>query len=395
MSAAHEALVTAQVVRWARERARMGAEKVATKLKRKPEDISAWETGKAFPTMRQAERLAEILHIPLGYLFLPAPPEEKLPLPDFRTIGSAIARQASAELMDLLNDVIGKQQWYREFLLQAGREPQEFVGSFSLNDSAARIATSISTALRIDHDLRKVCNTPDEFLRKIIRNAEVLGILVMRSGVVAGHTRRPLSVEEFRGFAISDPIAPLVFVNAKDSQHAQIFTFVHELAHIWIGASGISDENLKRPSLGGDSDIERICNATAAEVLVPQADFLRTWLADRDTTENMRSVVTRYRVSSLVALRRAYDLHKISWDEYLRRYKAEESRFRNQKVAQKKGGDFFNNLFARNSEALTAVLVRGAIEGRVLYRDAAYLLNVNVPVIAKIASRLEKRRERT
>jgi hypothetical protein len=94
-----------------------------------------------------------------------------------------------------------------------------------------------------------------QFLRAFVRQVEAIGILVMRNGIVRQATNRSLDVEEFRGFSIADPMAPVVFVNNADSNAAQAFTLAHELAHIWIGRGGISDADPTIKSEDSD-DIE-------------------------------------------------------------------------------------------------------------------------------------------
>ena len=133
----------------------------------------------------------------------------------------------------------------------------------------------MSAVLSIEQ-IRRTSHTWDEFLRELTRSAEATGILVMRSGIVGGNTRRKLSVNEFRGFVISDDLAPLVFINGRDSKAAQIFTLVHELVHVWIDRSGISNPDPKDVPAELRNTVETFCNSVAAEVLVPHADFLKS-----------------------------------------------------------------------------------------------------------------------
>src|SRR5690606_23963375 len=104
----------------------------------------------------------------------------------------------------------------------------------------------------------------------MIAHIEERGILVMRNGVVGNNTHRPLSVEEFRGFAIADEFAPLIFINGADYLSAQMFTLAHELVHVFVNASGIS--NLQ-DTYSSNNAIERFCNQVAAELLVPEAEL--------------------------------------------------------------------------------------------------------------------------
>jgi len=392
MSTTNLAYVTGSVIQWARERVRKKRHEVAKRVKAPEESVADWERGKSSPTLHQAQELAKILHVPYGYLFLPTPPEETVPLPDFRTIKSNKTEKPSAELMDLLNDVIGKQQWYRDFLLDQGAEPLPFLRRFSISDDSLKVAEDIRSTLEINHSLRQQHAAWDSFLRSIIRRAESAGILVMRSRVAPG--RRHLSVEEFRGFAISDQIAPLVFINSRDWPTAQLFTLAHELVHIWIGESGISNENLGEPLLDQHNDIEQYCNRAAAEVLVPKDDFFSIWNKAMPLEDNLERTANTFKVSALVAMRRAFDLDQISWKEYRTRYQQHERDFKSKVDQLKTGrGNYIRSILAQNGETFTSSIVQSALAGRVLYRDAARLLNVKVPAIERIAKYLDKPKE--
>ena len=150
----------------------------------------------------------------------------------------------SADFFQLLNDVLVKQEWYRDRLKERGAEKLPFVGKFRVADGIERVSADLSNFLSVEES-RRVSYTWDDFLRHLSRTAETQGILVMRSGIVRGNTRRKLSVNEFRGFVISDELAPLVFVNGRDSKAAQIFTLVHELVHVWINKTGIVNPDQK------------------------------------------------------------------------------------------------------------------------------------------------------
>ena len=384
------AFITPAVIQWAIARASTTPEKLAKRLHAPRTAVAAWEQGKSLPTFSQAQKLAEALYIPFGYLFLSDPPLDRIPLTDFRApLGKRIT--PSPELVDLVNDVLFKHEWYREFAIQEGATRLPFVGSFPVEGNA-RVGDHIRRTLRID-EVRQRSASWSDFFRGLIRNTEAAGILVMRSGVVAGNTRRRLSAKEFRGFAICDSIVPLIFINAKDWPRSQIFTLAHELAHIWTGSTGISNESLKDFEATERNPVEHFCNRTAAEVLVPSGDFLTIWDETKSIRENVDDAARHFRVSTLVVLRRARDLERISQKEYLKWYEREEHTFREGGEAQRKGGSFYNNVISRNSRTLTSVVVQGAISGKVLYRDAARLLNVNASAIQKVARHLVKSKE--
>jgi Zn-dependent peptidase ImmA (M78 family)/transcriptional regulator with XRE-family HTH domain len=378
MATTSEAFITPDLLVWARERTKTTPSRLAQKLKIKAGSIESWESGKTNPSIRQAEKLAQKLHVPLPYLFLPTRPKDEIPLPDFRTIENRLLDRSSPDLIDLINDVLAKHAWYKEHLQREGASVRAFVGSCGFNQSPETIAADITQTLGITDELRISCDSWQEFLTRFIERVQACGVLVMRSGTVAGNTHRPVSTDEFRGFAISDNLAPLIFINASDYQAAQIFTVGHELGHIWLGTTGISNEKLNQPD---PSNIEKLCDAVAAEVLVPRDIFLDRWSR---TSGEPSSVARYFRVSSLVVLRRARDLGRITQDEFHELFEREKQKYKR----SESGGNFFNNLFARNSLTLTAAVISAVNEQRELYSHAAALLNVRVPTIQKISDRL-------
>lgn len=376
--------ITPEVATWARERIGASLSQIAEGVGVDTDTLASWEADKSEPTFRQAQQLAHVLKIPFGYLFLSTPPSDPTPLPDLRTVTGQAPREASPDLIDCLNDVIRKQHWYAEFLIDGGGEPLPFVGKFAVDDSVDTVADDIRSTLGIDDDLRRQCASWGEFLTTAVRLAEAAGILVMRSGTVEGNTHRPLSVAEFRGFAVSDVFAPVVFINSKDAKVAQIFTLAHELAHVWIGESGISNPDFRQASSHQSNRIERFCNRVAAEVLVPASGFRRNWRTSLTPQENMVRLATFYRVSRFVILRQALDLEAISLREYLRLLKEEYEKHTTRK--EESGGSYYNNLFARNSYKLTATVTSAIGSGQVLYNEAARLLGVRVPILEKLAA---------
>ena len=149
----------------------------------------------------------------------------------------------------------------------------------------------------------------DEALRLEIVRIEDSGVLVMRSGIVGNNTHRPLDVGEFRGYALADPYAPLVFLNGKDALAAQMFTLMHELVHIWMGDSGVSNPSLAATS---DRNVERYCDSVAAEILAP-ADLIREqWTLVQRQDDAVQRLTRRPKVSSLVIFRRLHAIGALS-----------------------------------------------------------------------------------
>ncbi|MEN2976941.1 hypothetical protein P7L78_05965 [Tistrella bauzanensis] len=191
------AAIRPEMLRWARERA--GIHDVGDLLGRFPK-LNAWEAGEARPTLKQLDAFAQAVHVPIGSLFLPEPPEEPLPIPDFRTHDGRAVRRASPALLDMLYACQERQGWYREFALTVRMPEAGFLGSADLDDRPEDVAARMADMLGFDVAARAACRNWEEALRLFIAQADAAGVLVMVSGVVLSNNHRPLDPEAFRGF---------------------------------------------------------------------------------------------------------------------------------------------------------------------------------------------------
>jgi Zn-dependent peptidase ImmA (M78 family)/transcriptional regulator with XRE-family HTH domain len=385
-SAPNLAFISPNVLRWALDRSPLPRETVANKLKVDKTSLSAWETkGEAHPPFPKAQELAKILRIPFGFLFLSEPPTIELPLPDFR--GRRASSTPTLELLELLNDILVKQDWYRDYARAEGLPRLPFVGSFSTRHKVADVAADIRSRLNVSDDLRRTAATWSAYVTKLSANAEANGILVMRTSVVGHATRKKISRSEVQGFAIADNRAPLIFVNSDDFKTAQVFTLAHELAHIWIGKSAISNPDEAEPEqdvpvASPSQTIELFCNRVATEVLVPRQEFLAAWANVRSPDTSLEQLARRFWVSTLVILRRAHELGKLTDKHFFALLASERDKQTKEPAGR---GDFYKNVTARMSPKFTNAVLSEVNQGRILLLDAARLLGVKVPTLIKVA----------
>lgn len=361
--------VNPKLLTWARERAGLGPSVLARRFPR----LAEWERGERDPTLRQLEDFARAVHVPIGYLFLPERPQESLPVPDFRTLADRHIPRPSPNLLDTLYLCQQRQDWFHDYARLQGFPKIDFVSSVRPQDDVVRTAECIRHTLDLSVAARSQLPNWTEALRQLIAKAEEAGVLVMASSIVGSNSHRKLDVEEFRGFALVDDLAPLVFVNAADSKAAQMFTLAHELVHVWAGESGISDVEVGRLP---QQHVEGWCNAVAAELLAPLESVRVEVRADAELAEEIQRLARVFKVSSLVALRRLFDAGRIDKATLWSSYREELARLRELDRGVSGGGDFYRTLGARTGKRFARAVLSSTLEGQTLFQDAFRMLGV-------------------
>ena len=355
--------VKTAVLQWARERSGLSLAKLSSKFPKMPE----WESGKASPTLKQVEGLAKVTLTPLGYFFLPEPPEERLPIPLYRSAGGSTAIRPSPNLLEIVQTLQRRQAWMREYLIDQGQERLPFVARLQRGPDHVRLAASIRGALGLDVGWAKRELTWTDALGALRGAAEKAGILVSISGIVGNNTSRKLDPSEFRGFVLIDEYAPMVFVNGADWKSAQMFTLAHELAHVWLGESAAFD---LRDFQSSSEGVEKACNRVAAEFLVPEHELREHWPVLRRAGEPFQEAARHFKVSAIVVARRALDCELISRDAFFAFLRAYEDDERRKASKKSSGGDFYATLTVHLGRRFAEAVVRAAQEGKLQYRNA-------------------------
>ncbi|WP_081612054.1 ImmA/IrrE family metallo-endopeptidase [Janthinobacterium sp. CG3] len=362
------------VLDWAASQAGSHVGEVAQKVsKRAAEKIISGQL-----TYPQVIKYAKLTGVPLGFLFVDEPPVPRAPpIADFRTVQDS--QPLSRDFFEVFDDIEFKHAWLRERLISEDADPLPFVGKYIEKLPAPEdLAVEMRQTIGFNDETRLRLRTPDELFSFLAEACEKIGIFVFKNGIVGNNTSRPLSVVEFRGFAIADPYCPLVFINGADAQAAWVFTLAHELAHIWLGHSGISDAGVAAKNVE-----ERYCNAVAGEFLVPTKRFREVWNEIEGASDDVRMDFARrtFKVSKVVIARRAYDLNLISKEVYFAIYRLARNASKDKKST---GGDFFRTLAVRNSKNFSAQVSDLAIAGSITLSHAGRLLNTTPNNVVKL-----------
>lgn len=385
-----DALVTPNVMLWARKQSGLSIVEAAAKAKRKPDEIEAWEMGMGRPTITQARKLSEIYRRPLAVFYLPEPPTDFETLRDFRRLPEEETRSFSNELFEIIRKSIEHQAWTREFLEDEGVSPLSFVSTVGLTDSEAILAKNILETFEITPQDQCKTRTRAEALRLWIKKVEQKGIYVFRKGGV--------DPKECRGFVISDYVAPFIYLNSEDAVAGQLFTLIHELAHIWIGSSGVSNI---RPSgvyqYHEFKDLERFCNQVASLTLLNEDLFNIEWTNAkyfRQIEDRIVKLSNVFKVSEEVVARRLLQKGILTEEKYLdlRNYYQErwmeQKQLEKQKMRKKKGGpSYYVNMIMNNGYAYTQTVLSAYGGGKISSRHASSLLDVKVNNFSNLASK--------
>lgn len=359
-----EVTINVDMLTWAIARAGFNLHDFAQKVPRTLD----WVSGEKRPTIKQLEDFSKKVYLPFGYFLLPEPPKETLPIPFFRTHGTP-SEKVSVNVYDTVVLLKQRQDWLREYLKDSEFETLSFVGKYRHSSDVQVIVSDIRDTLGLAQNWASECRSWQEALDSLIKHVENIGIITMFNGIVENNTHRPINVEECRGFVLVDKIAPFMFVNNSDAKAAQLFTIVHELAHIWLGYSAGFDFRKLEPA---NDPIEKICNKIAAEFLVPAISFCEIW----DKHQVIAYLAKHFKVSEIVIARRALDLQKISKAQFIAFYDEYINREFSRKETQSSGGDFYSTTRKRLGLAYSTHINKAVKSGKLLYRDAYKLTSL-------------------
>ena len=386
MAKSVKALITPEVLKWARERRiKLEIDYAAKKLKIDPERLEAWENNTEQPTFAQLKKIAKLYKTHISIFYLPEPPTDFQPLTDYRVLPEHLA--IDEEQIYRLNANIVEVYERREMLIELyellEQPPPEIMLNVDRHADRKKAAEKMTGFLELNRAQLQRANEPYAALKFWKQTVEAKGILVCQTSV---NTHLSVELETVRGFCIAQRPFPVIVVNPKDSPYGRIFTLIHELVHIALGESVIQNTNLEEVPPPNLDTIEVFCNQVAAEVLVPENELLE--MVRLQTLEaDLSQISKHFHVSPEVIMRRLLTLKKISRRNY--------QMYRNQQLAKyrsipaRTGGaaPYHNRLLNTSGEHFARTAFTAYYEQKITRAELASVLsNCDTKHLAKIES---------
>lgn len=348
--------------------------------------LQKWIDGQAQPTVKQLADFAKTVHIPFGFFFLDKLPKIKNTIPLFRTNSKVAHFDYSYELSETIKTIQKRQQWLIDYLQSEQFDELSFVGRFKATDDYTSIANDIRKVLQLPVNWTQFLVDKHAALKYLITKAEDVGIYVAMNGVV-GNSSKNLNPDEFKGFVLSHKVAPYIFINGKDYPAAKIFTFVHELAHIWLDATGAHDIEKFQPA---NNEIEKLCDSVAAELLVAKDVLISEWNKIKNHPRQLDTLERFFKVSKIVIARRLLDLGIYSKKEFFSFYNDYKAYWESKKEHENGGGSFYNNQPYRVGIKFFETINAATASGKLLYTDAYKLTNLYGTTFSSFKTHLER-----
>ncbi|MGJ3234552.1 ImmA/IrrE family metallo-endopeptidase [Marivirga sp.] len=356
--------INSDIINWAITRAGNSLEE----FYQKNPSVEEWIKGNKKPTIKQLEDFTHKVHVPFGYMFLSNPPKEDIPIPFFRT-GKKMNDKVSLNVYHTIQLIGERQNWLTNYLKESEYPDLEYVGKYNERSNYFEIVKDIRDSLKLPSNWASKMGTWEEALDYLTLQIEEIGIIVNFNGIVGNNTRRKIPVEECRGFVLVNKKAPFLFINSADAKAAQMFTLIHELAHIWLGESAGFDNQQMLPA---NDPVEKLCDQVAAEFLVPELFLREKWKESKDVKYLSRI----FKVSPIVIARRCMDLNLITKTAFFDFYNNYIKEYQFKKDNQKSGGNFYATAKKRISLRFASFVNNAVNENNLLYRDAYRLTSL-------------------
>lgn len=389
-----KAAINPEILKWARIEAGLSlmeaanSAKISSKQKKTPDErLSDWESGQDQPTVNQLKSIAKTYYRPFLTFFMQTPPVKAKPVEDFRTIGDHQIHHTSDKLSALIRQSLAKQSEIRTLLEEDGYRPAfiNHFGNVSINNSIEEVVYEIRSIL-LPPEIRNIPNNDKESLFKSLRDKiEEIGVFVLLIGDLGHHTTQ-IDVDEFRGLALSDPIAPFILINSYDAKPAQLFTMLHELVHLWVDEPGISAQS---PFKKTHNKIERFCNKITAELLLPRLLVKERWqeCKNQSVYEIVNIIAKEFAVSRVTSARRLFELQLIKEDTWWGLYNS----FKKELIAIKKkqkesegGPDYYVVKSNRLGNKYINTVLNSLDKGNITYTRAAGILGVKTQGLTRL-----------
>ncbi|GAB2319494.1 ImmA/IrrE family metallo-endopeptidase [Alkalibacterium sp. s-m-22] len=347
-------------------------------LQNKFPKIEIWLSESSEISIGNIQKLSKMLNIPFGYFFLNDIPQEEVSIANYRTIDNERYHELSRDLLETIYEMERKQEFVRLSRVKDGFDPLPIVGRFNKNTDFMTIASDIREVLGLSIDWNQKVDRPYNVLRDYLNK---VGILVFKNGIVKSNTHRNLNLEEFRAFVLIDEYAPLIFINAKDSQTAQLFSLCHELAHIWLGVPELLNTfNQDFNEQIENKELERLCNQVAAEILLPKIQIKKLFNKDY-TIDTIQTVAHCLGISPQVVAIKLRQEESLSSEQFELVYK-EVVKYANENLNHKKkngdrGGNFYITALSRLDHSFVNLVNKKTSTGELLYTDAFDMLNIS------------------
>ena len=386
MAKSVKALITPEVLKWAREkRIKLEIDYAAKKLKIEPAYLEAWESGTEQPTFAQLKKIAKLYKTHISIFYLPEPPTDFQPLTDYRVLPEHFA--IDEEQIYRLNANIVEAFERREMLIELYELLEEPPPDVPLNvdrhDNLRQTAQKITEFLEFNRTQLQHANDPYAALKFWKQAVEAKGILVCQTSV---NTHLSVELETARGFCIAQRPFPVIVVNPKDSPYGRIFTLIHELVHIALGENVIQNTDFEATPPSNLDPIEVFCNQVAAEVLVPEDELLE--IVNLEMFEEELSGTSKFfHVSPEVIMRRLLTLEKISRHDY-QMYRNRQLAKHNDTPERTSGAaPYHNRLLNTSGEYFARTAFTAYYEQKITRAELASVLsNCDTKHLAKIES---------
>lgn len=322
------AIVTPEVLQWARNLDRITVDEIAHKLKVDVAKIEAWESGREYPTLPQAKSLAKQYRVPFAYLYLPDTPQKakRLDKVDYRTFGNWGVPEMSRELRWFLRDVEDRRDTIIDLYNEAEISPVAFSLNISVDTKEDIFAEQIRTFLSLTGDIQVKFRKPETALSYCISKLEEHDFLIFQAAKIPP--------EEMRGLSVAYDEFPIIALNRKDEPSARLFTLMHELVHIMTRTSGICNDMSQDRVKNGDTEL--FCNKIAGLALVPTAHLKKNkniaLIQEYGVDDTYVNALSRdFAVSREVILHRLWDINlidKATYFDTLNRYSDEYAAYK-------------------------------------------------------------------